>query len=69
MRKIVIIICSVCMLLLSFWGLYYAYTPKAGPIGNGGNYKFVWFQFSTQFISGICFLFLGINMKRNNKNS
>lgn len=45
--------CGIFLLLLSFWTLYYAYTLKVGPIGKGPNYKFVWFQFSTQFISGI----------------
>jgi hypothetical protein len=64
MKKWIVLICGIFLLLLSFWNLYYAYIPKVGPIGNGPNYKLVWFQFSTQFISGICALFLSYNLRK-----
>ncbi len=64
MWKWISLMCGIFLLLLSFWTLYYAYTPKVGPIGNGPNYKFVWFQFSTQFISEICGVSLAIKMRK-----
>lgn len=63
MRKWIILLCGIFLLLLSFWTLYYAYTPKVGPIGNGLNYKLVWIQFGAEFISGVSLIFLAFNLR------
>ncbi|MET3194795.1 hypothetical protein [Bacillus sp. OAE603] len=67
MKKWILLICGTFLLVLSFWTLYYAYTPKVGQIGNGPNDKLVWLQSITQFLSGISALFLAFNMRKNSK--
>jgi len=63
MKKWTLLICGTCLLFLSTLTLYYTYTPKVGPIGNGPNYTLVWLLASTQFLSGICALFLAFNLR------
>lgn len=65
MRKLILVLCGIFLLLVSFWTLYYAYAPKAGPIGDGFNNKLVWIQFGAQFISGVSFIFIALNLKTN----
>jgi hypothetical protein len=64
MRKKIVLICGIITVLLSFWTLYYAYSPKVGPIGNGPNYLLIWFQFSILFISGVCSILLVLSSKK-----
>lgn len=63
MKKWILLLCGTFLVFLSIWTIYYAYTPKVGPIGNGLNYKLIWFQSSFQFISGISSLFLAFNLR------
>ncbi|WP_088043144.1 hypothetical protein [Bacillus sp. EAC] len=64
MRKLIVLFCGIFLVSLSFWTLYYGYSPKVGVIGNGPNDKLIWFQFGTQFLSGICALFLAFNLRK-----
>jgi len=67
MSKWILLVCGIFLLLLSFWTLYYAYTPKVGPIGNGPNYILVWVQFIIQFTPGIISLRLAFNSRKKQK--
>lgn len=66
MKKRLLIICGTVLILLSFLILNIAYTPKAGPIGNGIKDTLVWIQFCTGVISGICAFGLVFTIKEKN---
>lgn len=63
MKKKILILCGTVSMLLSFFILYFAYTPKTGPIGNGVNDTLVWIQFCVGFISGICAFGMAFTIK------
>ncbi|QQE74019.1 hypothetical protein KDJ56_19480 [Brevibacillus composti] len=61
-RRAILLVCSASlMLVFAVWAVWSAYQPKVGPIGNGPDYRRVWFQFGLHLISAGCFLTLGIH--------
>jgi lysylphosphatidylglycerol synthetase-like protein (DUF2156 family) len=66
MRKL-LFLPSMILILISFWIVYYSFTPKVGPIGNGVNLVDVWIQFFTLFILGVFFLFTAFIINYSDK--
>lgn len=62
MRKYLVLFGGICIISTSFYGLYSAYAPKTGPLGNGPDEVWVWFNFLVFFITGLAFLGLAATM-------
>lgn len=64
MQKYIVLFGGVFLLGLSFVFLYFSYTPRVGPIGNGPNDKLIWFNFTVQFITGSLFILQAVLLFR-----
>lgn len=56
MMKYVLLCGGLGIISVSFFGLYSAFAPRTGPIGNGPHLGWIWFNFSVFFITGLSFL-------------
>jgi len=68
MGKILLFLFSFIWIFFSFWILYDAYTPKAGPIGNGVNTNSVYIWFISTFSLGILLFSTALILNYSDKN-
>ncbi|MBP0727348.1 hypothetical protein J5Y03_19595 [Bacillus sp. RG28] len=68
MGKILLFILSFIWIATSFWILYDAYTPKAGPIGNSVNTNSVYIGFISTFSLGILLFSIALILNYSDEN-
>ncbi|UFJ41824.1 hypothetical protein LOK74_04785 [Brevibacillus humidisoli] len=68
MRAYILLVTSIAWIALSIGRLLYAYTPQAGPVGEGPQLNGIWIEVGFSLAGGICFLLLAIlTLRRANK--
>ncbi|KGX84164.1 hypothetical protein [Pontibacillus marinus] len=68
MRKYIILICGILIWSIAFFVLYKSYAPRVGPIGEGLDYKSVWFNFGWQFFIGLSAIIQSILLFKKEKD-
>jgi hypothetical protein len=68
MRKYIVLVLAICILAGSGTGLYIAYAPRTGPLGNGPDHGWIWWNFTISFGMGLLFLVNAIVMFKQRKN-
>lgn len=54
--KYVLLCGGLGIISVSFFGLYSAFAPRTGPIGNGPHLGWIWFNFAVFSLTGLGFL-------------
>lgn len=68
MRKYIVLVLAFGILIVSCTGLYLAYAPRTGPLGNGPDHGWIWWNFTIFFVTGLLFLVNAILMFKQRRN-